>query len=345
MTGHLTSLETLTNDSATVLENNKLRLRAIIQELSIEPGVCPTLIEGVRLMREERPLPRSLTLCEPGIYIIASGKKIGSVADSLFVCDPDHYLLLTMPLPLEATTEMEVREPMLGLSVRIDLEVVTELAGKMRLPPREDGVNRAAVQLCPMELPISDAAVRLLECLLSPDDSAILGPEIVREIIYHALSGPHGLTLVTMLNRSGTTSRIQAALEWIHREYAEPLIAPKMAEALDMSVSSFHHSFKEVTGSSPLQYLKAIRLHAARRHIKYDGFGTAVAAAKVGYESPSHFSRDFKRFFGYPPVRELVRKEAITGSEGAKDPYSPWSPPAAERSDSRSQRICRVSAG
>jgi hypothetical protein len=159
MTGHLASLETLTNDSTTVLESNKLRLRAIIQELSIEPGLCPTLIEGVRLMREERLLPRSLTLCEPGIYIIASGKKIGSAADSLFVCDPDHYLLITVPLPFEATMEMEVREPMLGLSVRIDLEVVPGLAGKMRLPPSKDGVNRAAIQLCPMELPMSDAGL------------------------------------------------------------------------------------------------------------------------------------------------------------------------------------------
>lgn len=310
-------------DPENALVANRLRLKALVKELATSQGLCPTILNGVKLARTDKPLPRNHVLYEPSVYFVASGKKIGFVADHKFVYDTDNYLLLAVPLPFEVTTEVGERDPMLGVSIRIDMPIVTELAAKMDLRPIDGEVDLVAtVRPCSLDVPMSDAVVRLLEVMRSSMDAQILGPGIVREIIYHVLSGPHGSALLSMLNKGGASAKVQAALEWIHREYAEPLNVPKMAETLGMSVSSFHHSFKNVTGTSPLQYLKAVRLHKARLHIKYDGLGAALAAAKVGYESPSQFSRDFKRFFGHAPTRESVRKEAMIGADGAEEEFT-----------------------
>ena len=311
------------DDLNSALMTNRLRLKALLKELATEEGLCRTALDGVRLARKDKPYPRAQVLYEPNVYIVASGKKIGFVGDHQFVYDEDNYLLLAVPLPFEMTTEAGQGEPMLGLSVRVDMLLVAELANKMELYPSKGEIDFVAtVHPCALDIPISRAAIRLLEALQSPKDTKVLGPGIVREIIYHVLSGPHGSALVAMLDKGGSASKIQSALEWIHREYREPLNIPKMAETLGMSVSSFHHTFKQITGSSPLQYIKAIRLHKARLHIKYDGLGAAVTAAKVGYESASQFSSDFKRFFGHPPTRESVRERAMPGADGAEEEFT-----------------------
>src|SRR5262249_3377578 len=156
-------------------------------------------------------------------------------------------------------------EPMLGLSIRPDMAIISELACKMELRrvPESDDV-RGSVCAIAVDIQLSDAAVRLLECLRSPVDAEILGPGIVREIVYRVLCGPQGHALLAMLNRNGQLAQIYAALQQMHRKYAEPLNVPDMAGEMGMSVSAFHHNFKAVTSTSPLQYLKAVRLHKAR---------------------------------------------------------------------------------
>ncbi len=311
------------NDLNSALITNRLRLKALLKELTTEEGLCQTALDGVRLARKDKAYPRIQVLYEPNIYIVASGKKIGFVEEHQFVYDEDNYLLLAVPLPFEMQTEVGQQEPMLGLSIRVDMLQVAEIANEMDLLPSKGQIDFVAtVHPCALDVPISNAAIRLLEALQSPKDTRVLGPGIVREIIYHVLSGPRGAALVAMLDKGGSASKIQSALEWIHREYGEPLHIPKMAETLGMSVSSFHHTFKQITGSSPLQYIKAVRLHKARLHIKYDGLGASVTAAKVGYESPSQFSLDFKRFFGHPPTREAVRKKAMPGADGAEEAFT-----------------------
>ncbi|HEY8550787.1 MAG TPA: helix-turn-helix domain-containing protein [Vicinamibacterales bacterium] len=144
----------------------------------------------------------------------------------------------------------------------------------------------------------------------APVEAEILGPGIVREIVYRALCGPRGHLLLEMVGRQGHAAQINAALRWMHSRYAEPFSVARMAAEVGMSVSAFHHQFKALTTSSPVQYLKSVRLHKARALIVEEGIGAASAASAVGYESASQFSREFKRVFGTSP-NELARQVRV----------------------------------
>lgn len=206
---------------------------------------------------------------------------------------------------------------MLGVSVRLDMALISELACRIELRRGPDSEDiQSSICATPLDIHMSDAAVRLLECLRSPVEAEILGPGIVREIAYRVLCGPQGNALVAMLNRNGQLAQIYAMLQQIHRKYAEPLNVPSMAEEIGMSISAFHHNFKAVTATSPLQYLKAVRLHKARLLMRFEGIGAAIAAERVGYESPSQFSREFKRYFGHNATDEFVRLRVMFGADG-----------------------------
>ena len=285
---------------------------ALLAELTTGEGLRPSLLDDVRLGRADRGYERAPVLYESSIYIVASGRKIGFIGDRRFVYDPNNYLVLSAPLPFECQTEAGADGPMLGLSVRVAPSVVSELAVQLPSRPRPASMEAAGcVRATPLDAAMSDAAVRLLECLRSPLDAQILGPSVVREIVYRALCGPQGHLLVAMVERHGQTSQINAALQWIHAHYAEPFSVSRLAGDVAMSVSAFHHQFKALTGSSPVQYLKSVRLHKARALIVNDGTGAAVAATSVGYESASQFSREFKRFFGASPIEEAKRMRAF----------------------------------
>ena len=285
---------------------------AILSELSTGEGMRPTVVDGVKLGRADRGYPRAPVLYEPSIYIVASGRKTGYLGDRKFVYDPNNYLVLSVPLPFECETEAGPEGPMLGISVRVVPSVVSDLAVRMQSRPHAPAVEATGyVEATPLDLAMSDAALRLVECLRSPLDAEILGPGIVREIVYRALCGPQGHLLLEMVGRQGQAAQINAALRWIHSRYAEPFSVAQMADEVGMSISAFHHQFKALTASSPVQYLKSVRLHKARALIVDEGSGAAEAATAVGYESASQFSREFKRFFGASPTEEARRVRAI----------------------------------
>jgi AraC-like DNA-binding protein len=152
-----------------------------------------------------------------------------------------------------------------------------------------------------------NATVRLLECLQTPIDSRILGPQNVREIIYRVLYSNQGMTLRALAVRHSRFSQIARVLRRIHTEFDKELDVNSLAVEANMSVSTFHHNFKSVTLVSPIQYLKSVRLHKARQLMVQDGLNVGVAAGKVGYESASQFSREFKRYFGASPSEEAAK--------------------------------------
>ena len=305
-----------------ILENNRRRMVELLSALSTSEGLRPSILDGLQLGRSSRNTPRAPVMYEPSIYIVANGRKIGFVGSRRVVYDANNYLVLSIPLPFECETEVGEDGPLLGMSVRVDVGVVSELALKMdALRRAEDEGCVECIRATPLDASLSTAAVRLLECLRSPVDAKVLGPGLMREITYRVLCGPQGHVLLAMLARHGQLAQIQSVLQRIHHRFSEPLNVQGLAEEAGMSVSAFHHHFKAVTASSPLQYLKSVRLHKARMLMVHDGVGAAVAADRVGYESASQFSREFRRFFGSSPVEESRRLMGIVGNAAPHATY------------------------
>ncbi|MBX9722189.1 MAG: AraC family transcriptional regulator [Candidatus Obscuribacterales bacterium] len=289
----------------TNLKENQRKITSLLEKLAVDQGIRPTILDGVRLMRADTPHPRSPVLYDPSIVIVGRGRKRGYIGSLCYVYDPHNYLVLSVPMPFECETEIGPDGPMLGVSVRVDVAVVGELLLKMKRRPvvgPEDG----PLGMCatPLDEKMTEAVVRLLECLQSPDDAQILGPQIMREITYHVLCGKHGAALQALITMNSNVGQIQRALHRMQTQLDEQIDIATLADEAGMSPSSFHHIFKSVTATSPLQYLKTIRLHKARMLMVHQGLSAGEAAIKVGYESSSQFSREFKRFFGASPIAE-----------------------------------------
>ncbi len=284
------------------------RMVELLTGLTTGEGMRPSILEGVDLMRTDRHTPLTPVLYEPSIVVVAQGRKIGYVGGRVYRYDPHNYLVLTVPLPFECETEATPGCPMLGVSIRADLSVLTELMMSMGGGPLPaDSPVPQGICATPLDRPLGGAVVRLLEHLTRPEAAQVLGPQTVREITYHVLCGEQGPALRAALTMHGQFSRISRALRRIHAEYAQPLEMKALADEADMSLSVFHRRFKGITSTPPLQYLKAVRLHKARMLMVQEGVRAGEAADRVGYESASQFSREFKRLFGRSPSEEAAR--------------------------------------
>lgn len=282
------------------------RIAELLGALAVEEGYSPSLLDGVRFTRANGPKPRVPIVYEPSIIIVGQGRKRVFLGDQNYVYDANNYLVLSVPLPLECDTEASPEKPLLGLCIRVDPVALGELLMEMedgRAPPE----MVRGLYSTPLTEDLDCAAVRLLECLQSPMDARILGPGIVREITYHVLRGEQGGALRAVAARHSRFGQIARVLRRVHQEYHRELDVESLAREANMSVSSFHHNFKAVTSSSPLQYLKRIRLHKARALMLQGDHNASAAAARVGYSSLSQFSREFKRYFGASPTNEAAQ--------------------------------------
>lgn len=261
-------------------------------------------IDGVGFTRSHRTMIRSPALYEPSIVIIAQGRKRGFHGGQAYVYDAQHYLALAVPLPFEVETEASEAEPLLGVAIRVDLATTAELALAIdELEPHASS-RPATMFATPLDDRLGDAALRLLEALSDPTDARLLAPGIVREITYRVLMSEQGGGLRAALTQGSHFGRIARALRRIHTELARPLDVAMLASEASMSVPTFHAHFKTVTATSPIQYIKAMRLHQARLLMIRGNLTAASASESVGYESASQFSREFKRLFGRSPVDE-----------------------------------------
>lgn len=278
---------------------------ALLEALAPGEGYTLSALEGVRFMRANTSIPRVPVLYEPSIVIVCQGRKRGYVGDAVYTYDPRQYLVLSVPLPFESETEASVDEPMLAVALRIDLQVAAELVLAL-----DGSVTRAdppaGIFSTPLDDAMSDALLRLLQALQSPSEARILGPSIVRELLYRVLTGPQGGAIHASLTQHSHFGKIGKALRRIHASYDSPIDVGTLAREAGMSVPAFHNHFKAVTLTTPIQYLKTTRLHKARLLMVQDGVSAATASHQVGYESPSQFSREFKRFFGRTPAHEAA---------------------------------------
>ncbi len=286
------------------------RLPDLLSGLALQEGIHPTRIDGVKLMHTTQSFPRAPLVYEPSVVIVGQGHKIGYLGGERYCYDRDNYLVLSVPLPFECETHATPEAPLLGLSVSLQPALIQELL--LQLDDGNAVFREMPRGICsaPMTEALEDASCRLLQCLGSESDSRILGPQLVREIVFRVLQGPYGGALRNLAAQHTHFSKIARALKRIHADYAHGLDIDTLARDAHMSVTSFHHHFKAVTSNSPLQYLKSIRLHKARLLMAHDGERASAAALRVGYDSVSQFNREFKRAFGSSPTEDVQRLRA-----------------------------------
>ena len=279
-------------------------------------GAAVTRLPGVRFFRSTQGNSRQPLTYQSGLLIMGQGHKIIHLGEQQVAYGPDSYLVVGVPLPLECEAHCSPEEPILGLAVDVDAQSLHQLVERL-FPPeapmepcRSIECGLSSVSLCP---PLLSACERLLSTLAIEAEATILGPGILQEILYRVLTGPNGYVLLELARHDGHYARIARVLGRIHRDYAVPLTVEGLATEAHMSVSSFHRAFRQVTLVSPLQYMKQIRLNRARELIQREGRGIAEAAALVGYNSPSQFSREYKRHFQNNPRGDQIMSGAVIG--------------------------------
>lgn len=294
------------------------RMAALIAPLVDGDGFLPTALPGVQLIASHCGHARTPLIYEPSLIIIVQGGKIGYLNERVIHYGAGHYLVQALPLPFECETQASDREPLLGVSIRLDRLMLGELARPwLRAGQERPAGPPTPMAAVPLEGRMAENVTRLLDCLYDPLLAETLGEARLREVVFEALRGPQGESLLQLLATSGQYARIGEALDFLHRHYARPLTVDHLAEQVSMSASHFHHHFKRTTHLAPMQYLKRLRLLKARSLLDQQGWQVGRTATAVGYQSPSQFSRDYKRYFGVSPGTERRRPLDAAGITGS----------------------------
>jgi AraC-like DNA-binding protein len=287
------------------LDPRQAELAAWATQLASQEGMTETGIPGVFVVRANSataPLP---SVYEPSLCIVLQGRKRTMLRQETYIYDPFHYLVVSVSLPMAGQIiEASPERPYLCLRIPIDLTVIAELLPQVNVPVRDELPSDRGVFVARTSDAMLDAVLRLVHLLDEPQDASVLASLVLREIHYRVLTGQLGHRLHELCS-SSHVQRISRAISYIKAHFAEPLRIEVLADALHMSGSSLHHHFKSVTAMSPLQFQKHLRLHEARRLMLMEGLDAAAAGYRVGYESASQFSREYRRLFGAPPRREI----------------------------------------
>jgi AraC-like DNA-binding protein len=266
---------------------------------------------GLSLARLAAPPAAPIhAVLEPSFCVIAQGAKEVLLGHERYRYDPAHYLITTMGLPaVVRVVEASPERPYLGLRLTLDPALVTSvMVESAALPPRGgDGSGVPAVDVSALDADLLDATLRLVRLADRPDEYRALAPLVLREIVYRLLRGEQGGRMRQLATLGGQVHRIARAVDKLRQDFAKPLRVEDVARELGMSVSGFHAHFKAVTAMSPLQFQKHLRLQEARRLMLSENLDAGEAGYRVGYDDQSHFSRDYKRHFGDPPMRDVER--------------------------------------
>jgi AraC-like DNA-binding protein len=276
--------------------------RAVHEDGSVEP------LEGLHLNRASSPTEPVYAVSKPAFCVIAQGSKDVLLGERRYRYDPAHYLIATAELPIAGQiTEASEERPYLSLRLELDPTLVGSVMVEASHPAPRDHAAVRAIDVSPLEAGLLDAIVRLVGLLDSPTDAHFLALLIKREIVYRLLRGEQGDRLGHVTVMGGRGHRIARAIDRLRKDFDRPLRIEDVARELGMSVSGFHHHFKAATAMSPLQFQKQLRLQEARRLMLGEDLDAASAGHRVGYSDASHFTREYKKLFGAPPVRDVER--------------------------------------
>ena len=295
-------------------------LAELIDPWAPHDGRHASPLPGLSFVRLSSPSARLPVVYKSCIVFVAQGSKRAFLGARVYTYDPQNYLVLSVPLPMVSEIfQASPEKPFFSISLQIDPSAVTDLLlelGETEAPSARRQAAHPGMFVSRMSDDLAGVVARLLTALASPLDRRILAPLAIREILYRVLSGEQGDLLRAVALHDSRSHRIARVVRFLNTRYGEPLTISEIAREAHMSPSTLHHTFKEVTSVSPLQYLKQIRLHQARLLMLQDGLGAGEVAHRVGYGSPSQFSREFKRLFGVAPTQEAQRLREVGWGEG-----------------------------
>jgi len=292
--------------SLTLHSDANATLVSLIKPLASRAGFVDTRVPGVQAMSWSYYVASSPQIYEPSLVILAQGSKLARLGSRTLEYGAGHYLVQALSVPFMCETFATTEEPMYGVAVSIDRTVLSELVQAMGQAPGVMVKAQTPESMSSAELDASmrESVERLLQCLHDPLDAQVMGTARVREVLYAALRGPQAGVLRALVEQQGHFARIAAALQHLRDHYNEALSVDDLARCANMSASTFHEHFKRSTLLSPVQYLKRVRLLKAQQMLIGEGMGVAQVAHKVGYQSTSQFSREYKRYFERNPGEE-----------------------------------------
>jgi AraC-like DNA-binding protein len=297
-------------------------MAALMTRFTKTDGIHPTSIARLSLARSSRTGDRIPALYPPSLCVIAQGCKAVMLGDERYVYDRSRFLVASVDLPavgqvIEATPEKPYLCFMLELDQKEVASILLDADAEGSVPARAEQATARGLFLTQASPVFIESVLRLLRLLATPEDIRALAPLAEREILYRLLKSDEGWRLRQIAAGHGQARRIAKAIAWLRTHFHEGLRVEALAEEANMSVSSFHAHFKSVTAMSPLQYQKQLRLHEARRLMLTDTVDAATAGHRVGYESPSQFSREYRRAFGVPPATDMRKLLPAAPAAGA----------------------------
>lgn len=287
------------------MEHQLTELRALAARA--KNRLTETGIPRVAMVQGKIPEHELNAVYAPMVNLILQGSKSMTVGNRTLHYSPADYFVMSVDLPAIGTVRPSASgEPYLAVALTLQPSVVANLLTDLpEITHGEQGEQGFSVAAVTPDL--LDAWLRMLRLMERPADIPALAPAYEREILYRVLQGPHGAMLRDIATPDSTAARVSLAIQWIRRDYAQPLRVDALAEKASMSASAFHRHFKAVTALSPLQYQKRVRLLQARTLLITGAKSVTSAAFEVGYESPTQFSREYAREFGLPPGRDSDR--------------------------------------
>lgn len=291
-------------------EHKRRQMVELLEPLLPKSEFFESTVKGVCLFRIDSSFPRKPTQYGSRIIIMAQGEKRVFLGEETYTYDPAQYLVLAVPMPIECEGIAAPGKPILGFWIDVEpTEVAEILMAVDDLQYSGESVPKGIFGAS-MTDALADASVRLLQALNSRAEGRVLGRTIAREIIFRVLMGENGAALRALAYRNRRFFQISQILNKIHSAFDDSIDVRTLAIDAGMSVSTFHSCFKAITNTSPIQYIKNVRLHKARTLMAQQGLNALSAALRVGYESPSQFSREYKRYFGVTPAKDCTGMKA-----------------------------------
>ena len=294
------------------------RLKEQLLERMEGPGDYPTAIEGLTLLRRDDAGHCGKCFDRPLAAFIVQGRKRTFCGAHEYYYRECQYLVSGVDMPSSFTAALPAPDrPFLSLFFYLDRALLTELSLDMAVTASHDQGELPGAAVADADVELLDGVSRLVGLLDKPDQLSVRAPLLMRELHYLLLLGPYGGALRRLNTLGSQNNQVVQAIDWLRRNVAQPVRLDTLARRVNMSTSTLHRHFKSLTGLSPLQYIKQLRLHEARRLMLTQNERASSAALAVGYESVTQFNREYKRLFGEPPHRDVARsRESIMGMGG-----------------------------